>query len=165
MSATQKKKLCWNCEGRVPLEEENCPYCAVYLGPAPDEKRTDILTPPYRLVDSEEDEEIPASPYAVEKEGEEEEEESGIDISVARSDLKSVILPLILLSMGSMSFLFGIILLLFSSHGIFTLTWNGDYWYVYLLSALPMLFLGWRVLRKLQEEEPLEPVPESHPEK
>ncbi|NGX42295.1 MAG: hypothetical protein K940chlam7_00573 [Chlamydiae bacterium] len=159
MSATQKKKLCWNCEGRVSLEEENCPYCAVYVGPSPDENEKDILAPPYRIVDSE-DEEVPSSPYAVDEEQEEEEVE--VQLSETRSDLKKIVLPLCLLSAGSMLFLFGLILLLFSNHGVFTVSWNSEYWYLYLVFALPMAFFGWRVLRNLEEDEYTEPVPESH---
>ena len=149
MTATPKKKLCWNCEGRVSLAEENCPYCAVYLGPAPDEngESKDILAPPYRLVESE-DETVPASPYASEKEEEEEE----VDLSVAKADIKEVVLPLSLLSAGTLFFLFGLVLLVFSNQGVLTLTWNGDYWYFYLIFALPMLFFGWRSLKRFEKE-------------
>jgi hypothetical protein len=149
MTATPKKKLCWNCEGRVSLAEENCPYCAVYLGPAPDEngESKDILAPPYRLVESEE-ETVPASPYASEKEEEKEE----VDLSAAKTDIKEVVLPLSLLSAGTLFFLFGLVLLVFSNQGVLTLTWNGDYWYFYLISAVPMLFFGWRSLKRFEVE-------------
>lgn len=154
MSAILKKKLCWNCEGRVSLEEENCPYCAVYLGPAPGEEGDqDILAPPYRLVESEEEEKVPQSPYAVEQEEEEEGKETEIDLSGAKRDLKKVIVPLALLSAGSLFFLFGLILLIFSSQGVFTLSWNAKYWYFYLVFALPLLLFGWKSLQRNDEDE------------
>lgn len=150
MSTTQKKKLCWNCEGRVSLEEENCPYCAVYLGPAPGEKgEQDILAPPYRLVDSDEEEQkVPESPYAMENDQVEENE--SIDFTPARKDFNQIVLPLSLLSAGTLFFLFGLILWLFSVDGTFTLTWNAHYWYVYSALALLMLFIGWKVLKNFE---------------
>lgn len=167
MTPSPKKKLCWNCEGRVSLAEENCPYCAVYLGPAPDEngETKDILVPPYRLVEAEE-EIIPPSPYTQEKKREEVENQE--DYSVAKKDFREVVLPLGLLSAGSLFFVFGLILLMFSDKGIFTLTWNGAYWYFYLLFSLPMVFFGWWSLRKIEEnigdnaEPQLLPVEKEH---
>lgn len=148
--------MCWNCEGRVSLAEENCPYCAVYLGPAPDEngESKDVLAPPYRIVESEE-ESIPESPYAINKKEDEEEEEE-TNLSQAKADIKEVILPLGFLSSGTLFFLFGLVLWMFSEDGVFTLTWSGEYWYLYLLFSLPLLFLGWIALKKferIEEEE------------
>jgi hypothetical protein len=159
MTSTPKKKLCWNCEGRVSLAEENCPYCAVYLGPAPNEKgeAKDILAPPYRLVEAEE-ETVPPSPYAFQN-SEQKPTPEDSEISVATSDLKQVVLPLGLLSGGSLCFVFGLILFAFSENGVFTLSWNGDSWYFYLLFAAPMLFIGWWTLMRFEddkEDEPLE---------
>ncbi len=164
MTATPKKKLCWNCEGRVSLAEENCPYCAVYLGPAPDEngESKDILAPPYRIVESEE-ENIPASPYALKKEDQEQEESEETDLSYAKTDVKEVVLPLGLLSSGTLFLLFGLVLWMFSENGTFTLTWNGDYWYYYLILSLPLLFFGWRALKKFEMGQEDAPVPASVP--
>ena len=154
MSGPQKKKLCWNCEGRVSLSEENCPYCAVYLGPAvSDHGKRDILAPPYRLVEAEEEETLPQSPYTVQQENREEEREPDLEVvkEAATEDLKQVIVPLGLLSAGTLFFLFGLMLLVFSHEGAFTLTWNAAYWYVYLLFALPLLVIGWRALQHFDE--------------
>jgi hypothetical protein len=154
MSATQKKKLCWNCEGRVPLEEENCPYCAVYLGPAPgNESRQDVLAPPYRLVESDDEpsQEAPDSPYQMQEDPNSEHEEAP-DLETAKSDLKEVVIPLGLLSGGALFFLFGLMLLIFSSHGILTLSWSANYWYVYVIVALPAILIGWKTLGNFDQE-------------
>lgn len=147
MSSNPKKKLCWNCEGRVSLSEENCPYCAVYLGPAPDEngENGDILAPPYRIVDGEEEEAAPRTPYL------EEAAEGEQVLSGTKTDLREVVIPLGLLSAGSLALLFGILMLVFSQHGEFTLRWNGEYWYFYLLLSVPMLLFGWRALQRFEE--------------
>lgn len=150
MSATQKKKLCWNCEGRVSLEEENCPYCAVYLGPAPDgEGNQDVLAPPYRLVEADDDQDQlpPESPYQLHEETPDEEE--SLDLDAAQSDFKQVVLPLVLLSAGSLFFLFGLMLLIFSDEGNLNLSWSSEYWYIYVLAAFPAISLGWVILGKV----------------
>ncbi len=155
MSATQKKKLCWNCEGRVSLEEENCPYCAVYLGPAPDEGvKQDVLAPPYRLVETEEEEsqKAPASPYEMEEQLAQAVQDVP-ELEETKNDLKQVIFPVAFLSAGSLFLLFGLILLMFSDQGTLTLSWNAEYWYVYLVFALPALFLGWRALSRFEHEQ------------
>lgn len=149
MKANGKQKLCWNCEGRVALELENCPYCAVYLGPAPeDDEAEDPIAPPYRLVDAPGDQ-VPASPYASQEEKREEQEEG--EIAATSSDIKQLIFPMGFLSAGALFALFGFVLLLFSHDGVLTLTWNGNLWYAYLLLALPLLFFGWRSLAKSSE--------------
>jgi len=139
MSTTQKKKLCWNCEGRVSFEEENCPYCSVYLGPALEEEgKQDVLAPPYQIV--EEEQEAPESPYQME---DDQVEEDAPELDEAKSDMRQVVLPLGMLSAGSLFFLFGLMLLIFSDHGTLTLSWSADYWYLYVLLALPALLFGW----------------------
>jgi len=149
--ATPKKKLCWNCEGRVSLEEENCPYCAVYLGPAPDSKggSRDNFSPPYRLVESEEEvSSPPPSPYASKThDADEIEDVDSLDIMKTKSGVRQFALPLGLLSGGTLFLIFGCVLWMFSENGVLTLTWSGDYWYIYIGGSLPMLFVGWRLMQ------------------
>lgn len=146
MSTTQKTKLCWNCEGSVSVELENCPYCAVYLGPP--EGGDDLLDPPYRMSE-EGDQQAPAAPYALEEAADEQVKEAA---QTSVDEVKTVALPLAFLSLGTVFFMFGLVLLLFSHQGVLTLHWNGHYWFIYLFTALPMLFLGWRALNKLESD-------------
>ncbi len=37
MLENDKKKLCWNCEGNVSLEQEICPYCRASIVPSIDD--------------------------------------------------------------------------------------------------------------------------------
>lgn len=156
MTATPKKKLCWNCEASVALHEENCPYCAVYLGPASvsgDESQNDPLAPPYKIqVMEEEGGELPEAPYAAE---ESEEDEVELEALEPTGDMKEVAIPTSLLLGGTVFFLFGLVLLLFSQDGVFTLRWNSEYWYLYQLAAVPMLYFGWRSLNQLGDHESL----------
>lgn len=145
MSGTTKKKICWNCEGNVSVHEENCPYCAVYIGPAEPVEEEAVLTAPYQMTQQEE---VPYAPYA--SHGRIDEQTASSD--EAPSDLKEMAISTALFSGGAIFFLFGLILLLFSQGGGVSLTWKSDYWYVYFLLSLPMLWFGWKKLQ-MQDEE------------
>lgn len=151
MNPKPKVKLCWNCEGRVTLRDENCPYCAVYLHPEsnPDDEDEDETPPepPYRMISGQES--IPKAPYAQEDLPKKEES----SFIIPTSELKRIMMPLALLLFGSVFLLFGFILLLFSQEGILTLRWNADIWYFYEILALPLLYFGWRCLEHLKEDE------------
>ncbi|MCB1111290.1 MAG: zinc ribbon domain-containing protein [Chlamydiia bacterium] len=149
MTTKPKKKLCWNCEGSVTFEEENCPYCGVYLSPSSPSDFNDAsgLMPPYRIDDDAEEEELPPPPY---KQDEVSEAES-IEEADGSGDLRAVVIPLSLLLSGSVFFLFGLVLLLFSNNGTFTLSWSTAFWYVYFAAGVVMLFFGWRALHALKD--------------
>lgn len=158
MSAIPQKKLCSNCEGNVSWEEEDCPYCGVYLKEpyleksSKDQRQTPIisaLNPPYRLEQALTTG-IPRSPFDLK---EEEEEPEGEEPFASPMHLKSpnTLWPLVLLLTGSLSLVFGLILFLFAKDGVLILRWNGDYWYLYLLTALPLLLTGWNVLKRLDQ--------------
>lgn len=139
-----KKKICWNCEGNVSVHEENCPYCAVYVGPAEPKEEVTTLAPPYQIYEKSE---IPEAPYKSVSAPIEEQ------ARVAdTSPLRQLALPVTLLSGGAIFLLFGIMLWLFSYKGSLVLTWKSEYWYAYLLLGVPMLFWGWR---SMKEEEPV----------
>lgn len=141
-----KKKLCWNCEGNVPREAENCPYCAVYLNPTHDEDEAKeehyAHTPPYPL----EKEEVVKQ--SVEKS---EVEEVHPESNETVSDFKTVLLPLSSLLSGTVFFLFSFILYLYSDQKLFTLQWHTTYWYLYLFASVILLVIGWRSLQNLSE--------------
>jgi hypothetical protein len=159
MSKNAKKKLCWSCEGRVAREAENCPYCGVYLSPnVPEVANTSPakpLTPPY-TIPTQANQKALAAPYQPQNtqedsEGDSEEGDKEVATPMESNDTKAVMIPLILLLAGSVLFIFGATLYLFSHNGVFTLRWNGDYWMYYLLLALPMLIWGWLSLGKIND--------------
>jgi hypothetical protein len=63
MSAVPKKKLCWNCEGNVAKDIDNCPYCGVYVHGA--EVEEDARWNPSYQPDSTKMEDIPSPLYQV----------------------------------------------------------------------------------------------------
>ncbi len=163
MSATPKRKLCWNCDGAISLAVDQCTYCGASLkeGAAPKrqaKKAADPLAPPYALR-SESQSEAPQSPFDFTHKATSETErlptadaEEGTDESHASfSESKAVLSSLMLLLAGSVFFLFGLVLWLFSQDGVFTLHWNGVYWYVYLLGGVALLLFGWRALGHIDD--------------
>jgi hypothetical protein len=168
MNAKPKKKLCWNCEGSTSFQDENCPYCGVYLSAmnlSGQESNESLFSPPYRMdEDKEEDQEVPVSPFAEKEDAEEptpEEIAPEEAVNMIYDDgMKKNLLALILLLIGSAFMLFSIALLLFSKNGVLTLHWNGSYWFIYLILGIPMLFFGWKVLEGIKDASKEDIVPE-----
>lgn len=154
MSRTERKKLCWNCEGSVSLEVEYCPFCGVSVVPAFLEGAEVEFAPPYAALPKGHDFGIPKSPFAsdsdtVHQEIHEERKEIAVDHQPGVDEFRRVAVSVSLLLAGSVFFLFSIALGLFSNNGVFTLRWDATYWFIYTLLALPLLFFGWRSLMKL----------------
>ena len=153
MSKNAKKKLCWSCEGRVPREAENCPYCGVYLSPnVPEVVKTSTtkpLAPPY-TIPSQTNPKALAAPYQPQN-ADETGDSSTEETITSTSDIKSVLTPLVLLLAGTVLFIFGAALYLFSHNGVLTLRWNAEFWPYYFGIAVPMLVWGWLSLSKLKD--------------
>lgn len=155
MNKSQKKRLCWNCEGSVAVSEETCPFCGVSVIPAFLEGASVEFAPPYSSHD-EKDLAVPKSPFAGHEEFEEvDDHEPEVAKKASEGDVnvdefKRVAIAVTLLLSGSVFFLFSLALGLFSNNnGLLTLQWDGSYWYLYTVLALPLLLLGWRSLMKL----------------
>lgn len=154
MSKKPKKKLCWNCEGNVSFETENCPFCGVYLSPlGNDEGKDSLFAPPYRIEETEEEPQVPTAPYVQEQTVREEVIPLNTKevIDEKQSALQAILVPLILMLSGSVFLLFGLALFLFSHNGVFTLSWDASGWYLYLLLGLPILAYGCHTLMKLKD--------------
>lgn len=155
MNAVPKKKLCWNCEGNISRDIDNCPYCAVYLHV--DENSN--WSPSYQP--SSKTEEIPSPLYQKEQDSEEDHQEQdssqedaeNFNWSLLMRQLKQDIFPLLFLMMGSVFFLFGVVLWLFAQNGTLTLQWQGDHGLYFLIAALPLMLLGWKFFRQLETSE------------
>lgn len=153
MSAVPKKKLCWNCEGNVSRVIDNCPYCGVYLHAneeAEEEAKwhkirhseeDDIPSPVYQMLPDEEADQQQANPTSV---------KGGFDWSHFMPQLKQDLFPMLFLMAGSLFFLFGVVLLLFSQDGKLILEWDSNYSTYFLGAALPLFALGWKYFQNLE---------------
>lgn len=161
MSPLPKRKLCWNCEGAIGLQERDCSFCGVAQQPVDSGNKSghpwESIQPLYRVEPLAEEESLPPPLYR----GDE------AEVSVAaEEDPKriigqawSILKPLLLLLFGLSLLLFGLVLFLFGKEGHFTLQWRADRWYFYLLFALPTLWAGYRAFTTL----PLSPLVTSWP--
>lgn len=157
MSAVPKKKLCWNCEGNISKEIDNCPYCGVYLH-ATELEENSSWNPSYSFSKTEE---IPSPLYQIQQEQQDDEENKKGTSSVDQetsfkgfyliTQLKRDLFPLLFLMMGSVFFLFGVVLLLFSENGTLTLRWQGNDGLYFLFFAFPLILFGWKFLQNLEE--------------
>lgn len=157
MSTKTKRKLCWNCEGNVSLEDETCPYCGVSLDVAPiagTEPKNERFASPFKISVQPI---IPTAPYPPkieEKAPEQPENTPSLETGQTSSDLQQTLLTLLSLLLGTVLIIFGFILLLFSDkNGIFTLQWHGSYWFIYVLFGAPLLYYGWRAVSQFSDEE------------
>ncbi len=163
----ERKKMCWNCEGNVSLKADNCPYCQAALYP---ETEVDEVVQskyeypsPYKPPKSEftmGQAMAPSSPFVgkskeeVMSEDGNEEDEEGVDEEIMPfGDAKTIIVTMSMLMGGLVFFLFGLLLLLFSSNGYLVLRWNNDYWFLYAGLGTLMLILGFFNLKNVSEEE------------
>ena len=172
MKKKNEKKLCWNCDGSVSLHLTHCPYCGVDLGgKQPESEEVQFVSPfkqqsyesdlpfaqPQKEAPSsfsqyqEEETKNPVKDFAVSKE----EWQESLEMPTKTEDLskeeashtKKEITAFLLLLPGLVFFLFGALLLFFSKEGKLVLEWNQNFGYLYLLGAVPLLFLGYRSLR------------------
>lgn len=164
MSAVPQKKLCWNCEGNVAKDIDNCPYCGVYLH-ATEIEENSIWNPAYRPNIDEKD--IPSPLYQVlgsdEDQGQQHDEQheafhssdesKSIKWNHLLSQLKHDVFPILFLMMGSIFFLFGVVLLLFSQNGTLTLQWQESDGMYFLLLALPLIGFGWMYFHQLDNQD------------
>lgn len=141
MNTKNKKKLCWNCEGSVDLNAEKCPFCGVSTDVTPipgtqPKKQAQPITSPKKA---------PTAPYIPKEETAEESKEG--------NPFQATAIAVSALLLGTVLAIFSLMLALFSNaQGIFTLSWHGQWWYIYLVVALPLLWLGWRMASRLNAE-------------
>jgi len=68
------------------------------------------------------------------------------------AQVKQDVLPILFLMMGSVFFLFGIVLFMFSQEGTLTLQWQEKHGVYFLIFALPLMILGWKFLQQLDSD-------------
>ncbi len=164
MKSMEKQKLCPNCEGRIPIEMEICPYCAyeltnsvtkpqspLFQKQSLEESLASLYKPPYQgRTTAQETMEKPksltskgveASLYGSSPAGEEEEAQA--------TPKKSSLWPTLLLLVGTNLLLLGILQLLFGENGVVHLQWETGNWFFYCLASIPLFYFGWKKLQEL----------------
>lgn len=146
MKLKKRQKLCSNCEGDIDLDVIVCPYCAADLreerperGGSTMQNMSQSLYPSPYPIKNEKIEEILDEPALISQEEEGEPKEKGA----------SVFVPILLFALGSLLFLLGLLLLVFSHNGQVVLKWDARLWFLYLFASVPFLVFGYRAISKL----------------
>ncbi len=167
MKSQERTKLCPNCDGLVAIEVSICPYCgsSVFesnnnnLNSLDDsikslsakETLDSLYPPPYRPKSFEGPEEKPGNGNGDEDDGEPDEDDEGEDEDDGELDEKTNngLMHTILFWVGVNILAFSIILLLFSKNGELHLKWNANYWFLYSLVGIPLVYFGYRGIKDL----------------
>jgi hypothetical protein len=135
MKPTDRQKMCPNCDGRIPFEATQCPYCFSEQQVDHDTKSftassSDFSSDPLAALYP-----IPASSGQKTSRMAEHSEES--------ADAQSVpFWPILMLSLGSNLLTVGILQFFFSDHGVLRLEMNASYWFLMVLVAIPLIYFG-----------------------
>ena len=160
MNSVSSSRLCWNCDGQVDSELDHCSYCGVSL----ENREEQDFNPPYQIETETSTQPLPSPPYAAQAQPPHREpvsEEAWDEVQQSekvrthakehKGEIWSVMAPLAMLLGGSVFFLFGLVLFLFSQDGVFTLRWDASYAAFYLVAASILLYFGWQALAQVEE--------------
>lgn len=156
MKPKKRQKMCYNCEGEVDLDVIVCPFCAADLRAEKPEQQYPAYNPASSvktLNAAPGNTQTSKSLYPPAQPEEEEaprEQEAVLPMEeVSESEGKTMIGPTILLALGVQLALFGLMMALFSSKGVFVLKWDARLWFLYLFASAPLIIFGYRALSKL----------------
>ena len=121
MKSVERLKMCPNCDGRIPQEASQCPYCFTTLQVESPKENFQYTAP---------------KPSYSEKE------------AVAVQEETSAFWPILLMTVGGNLLTFGILQFIFSDHGVIHLEINGSYWFLMVLVALPLFYFGLKNIKK-----------------
>lgn len=161
MNPNEKQKMCPSCDGRIPLDAETCIYCSADLGSMQvknsfqgtlfehqsiQDSLTSLYTPPYggKRNFEEPSSEIPPSISAPKAAPQIQEEAS-------EGEKANTLWPTVMLVTGSNFLVLGLLQLFFAEDGVLKLEWNGSFWFIYCLAALPLLVFGFKKIKDLHD--------------
>ena len=154
MQENDRTKMCPHCEGSVPIESSECPYCGHSMIEADvDDSLSHRYRPPYepnrevKMRESAPETNV-ADPFAAHKEEFARNSQPQQEPLVKKEEGKQQTLAILLLTLGAQALTIGLLILFFSTDGQLTLQWSSRFWYIYCLVSLPFLFLGRIALKR-----------------
>jgi hypothetical protein len=149
MKPKKRQKLCCHCEGEVDLDVIVCPFCAADLREEKPEQKT-VYNPTSALQNMDMHQSLYPSSYTSKPiETVTADSQDSVRISEPEIETRSLWGPIILMTLGSQLFLFGVLMLLFSDKGALLLKWDARLWFIYILASVPFLIFGYRSVSKL----------------
>jgi hypothetical protein len=170
MKAIDRQKACPNCNGKIPLDVSQCPYCFAQV-PVEASKEVSSLknfssqesfnskyAPPYQPKPN------LASNFLVNEEKKffNEAADKGAESLLTERALSKEELngheqnktfwPIFSLSIGGNLCVLGVLQFFFADQGVVKLEMNAEYWFLCLLVAAPLVYFGFKKLREFKEE-------------
>lgn len=172
MKPKDLQKMCSQCDGRIPIDATECPYCGTeqtleskFSAKAEpmshhqslNDSLSSLYAPPYSakntssFMEEKKDFTLKKPSYTQEYSPTaqptppiktEAEEET--------ETAKSTFWPILLLSIGTNLLLIGLLQLFFSDNGRLTLEWDSSYWFLYCLISLPLFYFGIKKVNSLK---------------
>jgi len=178
MKSAEREKICYNCEGRIALDAETCPYCAsdqtrssmqnsfqtpIFQNQSLEDSLTSLFTPPYQgkrpqfsepTHQEEENQSMPVQEemplYREVTEKPQMDPMMGAPKPESQEEpSQNALLPTILLVIGANLFILGMMQLIFSKDGFLRLEWDASNWFFYCLIGAPLLYFGYKKYRAL----------------
>jgi hypothetical protein len=146
MKPVDRQKMCPNCDGRIPYDATQCPYCFTALQVdnstpksfnSPQETLSALYTPPYSSKSTEE----PKNPKMAAK-------EAAATLEKEEVSETQEFWPILMLIMGGNLLTLGLLQFFFSDHGRIQLDINGSYWFLIILASIPLLYFGIKKVTK-----------------
>ena len=136
MKPADRQKMCPNCDGRIPYEAAQCPYCFT-------EQQLDADTKNFIASSSDFSSDPLAALYPLPASANQ--KTSATVSSEETTDTASIpFWPILMLSLGSNLLTVGILQFFFSDHGILRLEMNASYWFLMVLVGIPLIYFGLR---------------------
>lgn len=166
MKLNERQKMCGQCDGRIPLDANLCPYCSAEQGTSgqaylqhksiQESLTSGLYPPPYaKNPTNVKDTLLKSSMPSYEQEPMPEKKYQHASITSNPLPLnhaeeqqsieeKSSFWPLLLLSVGANLLVLGLLQFFFSDNGLLTLQWDSRYWFIYCGLALPLFYIGFK---------------------
>ena len=132
MKPVERQKMCPNCDGRIPQESTQCPYCFAQL--SSDTPTAKVSSDPLSA--------LYQPSYSA---------TSDVKVAVKAPEAESSVettpfWSILMLSLGSNLFTLGILQFFFSDHGVLRIEMNASYWFLMVLVAAPLIYFGLKSL-------------------
>ncbi len=144
MKPVDRQKICLNCDGKIPYDTVQCPYC--FTQQQTDSTASKVFTPatsplpnlyppPYssRLNPSEDVKTPLKTATAI---------QGNADQATSTELTPTSFWPILMLTLGSNLLTLGILQFFFSDHGLLRLEMNSSYWFLMVLVGIPLIYLS-----------------------
>ncbi|MBM3198755.1 MAG: hypothetical protein FJZ58_05825 [Chlamydiae bacterium] len=142
MRVKDRQKICSHCEGRISVEADTCLYCGMPLiEEKAEEKPVDVMSTLqggipslYPPLYAQAKQEVPLQEPTA----------TAVHSSALQEDKeeKASLLSIVWALLGSTFGILGVMQGFFSEGDTLRLEWNCQYWFLYVLLAMPLLYLG-----------------------